>query len=195
MDKILKERLLSLFIELKSYDDIQVNRLDRWRNLEPESAEFLSILIRSKSARDVLEIGTSNGYSTLWIADALESTDGFLISLEVDEKRTLLARHYLKSFNLDSRVGCAIIDAGLFLQDESLQYDLIFLDAERDFYTSYWPAIKRILLKRKGSTLVVDNAISHASEVSDFIQLIDSDVNFIRTILTVGAGLLLVTER
>lgn len=194
MDNLFQEKLLLLYQNLHAFDSQQADRLDRWRNLEPESAEFLSILIRTKQAKNVLEIGTSNGYSTLWIADALEMTDGFLTSLEIDQNRTLLAQQYLQEFKLDHRANLITIDAAVFLENPTTVYDVIFLDAERTYYTSYWPALQKLLLSQAGSILIVDNVISHQEQVEDLISLIESDSNMMKTILPVGAGLLVVTK-
>src|SRR6185295_18411283 len=54
----------------RSHDAEQDDRLARYRNLEPESAELLAVLVRAANPNTVLELGTSNGYSTLWLADA-----------------------------------------------------------------------------------------------------------------------------
>jgi predicted O-methyltransferase YrrM len=63
-----------VFAAGRAYDARQSDRLGRLRNLEPEPAELLSVIVRATRTRRVLEIGTSNGYSTLWLADAVEAT-------------------------------------------------------------------------------------------------------------------------
>jgi predicted O-methyltransferase YrrM len=65
------------------------------------------------------------------------------------------------------------------------------LDAERGSYVSYWNDLKK-LLQSSGSTLIVDNVISHSAEVKDFLELIKADENYMSTILPVGAGLCMV---
>ena len=57
----------------------------QYTNIAPENGQFLSILIRSIKAQHVLEVGTSNGYSTIWIASALKDTGGKLITLEYND--------------------------------------------------------------------------------------------------------------
>src|SRR3954454_18180178 len=66
----------ALYAAGRAHDDAQPAPTARWRNVEPETAELLGVLIRAKRARRVLEIGTSNGYSTIWLADAAEATGG-----------------------------------------------------------------------------------------------------------------------
>src|SRR4051812_50074856 len=60
----------------RAYDEQREDRLQRLRNVEPETAELLGVLVRSMAAQRVLEIGTSNGYSTIWLGDAAEAIGG-----------------------------------------------------------------------------------------------------------------------
>ena len=59
----------------------------QYTNIAPENGQFLSILIRAIQAQNVLEVGTSNGYSAIWLAAALKETGGRLITLEFDPAR------------------------------------------------------------------------------------------------------------
>ena len=80
----MRESVLRILRELheagRRFDAAQPDRLDRLRNLEPESGALLNLLIRALGVRDALEIGTSNGVSTVWLAEALQSTGGRLLS-------------------------------------------------------------------------------------------------------------------
>ena len=84
----------------------------QYTNIAPENGQFLSILIRSIQAQKVLEVGTSNGYSTIWLAAALKETGGRLITLEFDPTRAEEAQTHLQEVGLDSiveiRVGNAL---------------------------------------------------------------------------------------
>lgn len=84
------------------------------------------------------------------------------------------------------------MDALTFLELSRKPYDFILLDAERSEYLKYWHALSN-MLNRKGSVLVVDNVISHAQDVSEFIELIDQDHRFMHQTVALGAGLLFVT--
>ncbi|MDR0228792.1 MAG: class I SAM-dependent methyltransferase [Flavobacteriaceae bacterium] len=193
MKKELKEQILELYQQLKKEDSTKENRLDRWRNLEPESAELIAIIIRSQQSKKVLELGTSNGFSTLWFADALQSIGGQLTTIEIEATRTEKAKQHLKQFNLLAPVELITMDALLYLEQANTEFDLIFLDAERSYYISYWPHLDR-LLQKPGSLLIVDNVISHQEQVKDFIALIRRNPNYTLTIDPIGAGLLMVTK-
>lgn len=194
MEQQIKQEILQLYKQLKEEDNTKDNRLERWRNLEPESAEFISIIIRTQQSKNLLELGTSNGFSTLWFADAMNNSKGKLTSIEIEEHRTELARNYLTNFKLIDNVELITIDAKDFLTKAEPIYDIIFLDAERKHYVEYWTYLKDLLYK-KGSLLIVDNVISHHNDVKAFVTLIENDKDYIISTVNIGAGILLVTKQ
>jgi predicted O-methyltransferase YrrM len=185
--------LEALYAESRAHDERQADRLARFRNVEPPTAELLAVLVRSANARRVLEIGTSNGYSTIWLADAVEATGGELVSLEIDPARTALARENLERAGLASVADLRTQDAGEALRSfADAEWDLIFLDAERPAYVAYWPDLVRVLAS--GGLLVVDNVISHAHELVEFDALVRGDSRFVVAQVPVGAGALLAVK-
>ena len=189
----LKAYLETVYSESRAHDETQTERAACWRNLHPDSAALLAVLVRAKQARKVLEVGTSNGYSTLWLADAVRDTGGSLRTLEIDKARKKAARQNLREAKLEDFVRMEVCDAGEFLRDYPKYYDVVLLDADRSQYTAYWPHLQRILTK-PGSLLVVDNVLSHADEVQAFIALVEADKNFSSMVLDIGAGLLLASS-
>lgn len=183
-----------LYEKFHRHDLKQADRLHRYRNIEPESGRFLSMLIRAQQSKSILEIGTSTGYSTLWLAEAARQTQAMITTLEVDAERVAQAKQYATEIDLADLINFKVIDAQVYLGAEKEIFDFILLDAERDAYVSYWPHLSR-LLKAKGGLLVVDNVISHAAEVEEFIALIQQDPRFIMSIVPIGAGLLMVGFR
>ena len=182
-----------VFAAGRDYDAGQSNRLDRLRNVEPETAELLGVLLRAARARRVLEIGTSNGYSTIWLADAAEAVGGSVLSLEVEPERTALARANLDEAGVGGFVELQTADAGEALASfEDKAWDLVFLDAERPAYVGYWPQLTRIL--RPCGLLVVDNTLSHAGQLVEFSELVYGDPRVTSTLVTVGAGVLLAVK-
>jgi predicted O-methyltransferase YrrM len=174
------------------HDAAQADRLDRYRILEPETAELLAVLVRAANARRVLEIGTSIGYSTIWLADAVEATGGRLLSVEIDAGRSESARSNLGRAGLtaDLRVGDA---AETLSGSEDGSWDLIFLDAERPAYAGYWPDVLRSLAP--GGLVAVDNVISHADQVHELLALMTNETAVTTTQVPVGAGLQLAVKR
>jgi predicted O-methyltransferase YrrM len=189
----LKAYLETVYSESRAHDETQTERAACWRNLHPDSAALIALLVRAKQARKVLEVGTSNGYSTLWLADAVRDTGGSLRTLEIDKARKKAARQNLREAKLEDFVRMEVCDAGEFLRDYPKYFDVVLLDADRSQYTAYWPHLQRILTK-PGSLLVVDNVLSHADEVQAFIALVEADKNFSSMVLDIGAGLLLASS-
>jgi predicted O-methyltransferase YrrM len=174
----------------RAYDARQADRLDRLRNLEPETAELLGVLVRATAARRVLEIGTSSGYSTMWLADAVEATGGRVETLDLDPRRTEQARANLERAGLDSVVELRTAGAAQALTEyPDGSWDLIFLDAERPEYAGFWTNLRRVLAP--GATLAIDNAISHSDELVAFNRLLDADPRLQSALVPIGAGLIL----
>ncbi|WP_336041284.1 O-methyltransferase [Acinetobacter dispersus] len=185
------QRISDLYDEFKQHDARQSDRLRRYRNIEAESAKLLAMLVRTQRSKRILEIGTSTGYSTLWLAEAGKSVGGAVQTLEINAFRSAQAKKYAEEFGLEPFIDFWVGDAADYLAQATEPYDLILLDAERGSYVSYWQDLKR-LLQSSGSTLIVDNVISHAAEVKEFLELIKDDEDYMSTILPIGAGLCMV---
>jgi predicted O-methyltransferase YrrM len=193
MDKALAHLLDDLHRCGREHDAAQTDRVDRWRNLEPDTAQLLALLVRALAPRRVLELGTSNGYSTIWLADAAKSVGATLVSVEVDAARAERARENVRAAGLADAVELKIDDAGAVLRaSEDGEWGFVFLDAERPAYTSYWPDLVRVLPER--GVLAVDNAISHASELTAFRELVARDERVSEALVPTGAGALLIAR-
>ncbi|HEX4563745.1 MAG TPA: class I SAM-dependent methyltransferase, partial [Solirubrobacteraceae bacterium] len=131
MDAKLAELLDDLHRHGREFDAAQADRLERWRNLEPDTARLLALLVRALAPRKALELGTSNGYSTIWLADAVHSVGGELTSVEIDAARAERARENLSAAGLAHAVDVRVEDAGAVLAASADDdWDLVFLDAE-----------------------------------------------------------------
>lgn len=193
MDEGLSRYIANLHERGRLHDAAQPDRLDRLRNVEPDTAQLLALLVRAAGARRLLELGTSNGYSTLWLADAASSIEGHVISVDLDSKRTAQAREHLGEVKLDPFVELRTEDAADTLQGSSdASWDMIFLDAERSAYADYWPDLIRVL--KVGGLLAIDNVLSHADELADLRLLADSEVGVSQALAPTGAGVLLIVK-
>jgi len=183
-----------LYAAGRAHDADEPDRLLRRRNVEPETAELLALLVRAKRARNVLEIGTSNGYSTIWLGDAVEATGGSVVSLEIDAARTAIAAGHLESVGLRTSVDLRTEDAATALAAFAVAvFDLIFLDAERGAYVGYWPDLVRTLAP--AGLLAVDNVISHAHDLVAFRAKVDADDRVVQALVPVGSGVLLAVRQ
>jgi predicted O-methyltransferase YrrM len=177
-----------LYEESHAQDAASADRLERFRNVEPPTAELLGVLIRSVGATRILELGTSNGYSTIWLADAAQATGGRVVSVDVDAARTELARQHLGVAGLSEVVDLRVGDAGdLVGSSGDGEWEFIFLDAERPAYAGYVGDLVRVVAP--GGVLAVDNVLSHEHELVEFTALIEAAEGFTQTVVPVGAGL------
>jgi predicted O-methyltransferase YrrM len=202
MGRIAMDQRLAAFVDELyavgvAHDAAQPDRLLKHRNLEPATAKLLAVIVRIAGARHVVEIGTANGYSTVWLADAVGDTGGHVVSVDTatsDDARTNLARADAVQPGLANRVELRQEDGGAHLArlaDGSV--DLLFLDAERVEYPSWWPHPTRVL--HSGAVLAIDNVLSHADEVAPFLALLAREPSLVRATIPVGKGLHLVWHR
>lgn len=141
----------------------------------------------------MLELGTSNGYSTLWLADAARAVGGSLVSVEIDPERSSQAARNLDRAGLRSVVELRVQDAADALKESpDSEWDMIFLDAERPAYPGYWPDLVRAL--KPSGVLAVDNVLSHADQVADFRALVAADPRVSEALAPTGAGALLIVR-
>ena len=187
MDAVVQRVIDDVVVAAERHDATKENRLDRWRVLEPDAGRFLWFLTQAVGARSIVEIGTSRGVSTLWLADAARSTGGHILSIDLDEAAQQDARRNVIEAGLADHVTFRIEDGGTALADlPDGSVDLLFLDAERTEYPSWWPHPVRVL--RVGGVLVVDNALSHPAEIAPVRDLLERDERLAVTTIAVGKG-------
>jgi predicted O-methyltransferase YrrM len=168
-------------------DKATTERPRRMLNITRDTGGFLAVLVQATAARRVLEIGTSNGYSTLWLANAARATGGAVTTVELSDYKVGLARQNFSRSGLAASITLVQDDAGHVLERTvDASFDLIFLDAERPEYPGWWPHLKRVL--RPGGLLVVDNATSHPEQMAPFVALVKVDTGFTTSLVPVGNG-------
>ena len=154
-------------------------------NITPETGEFLAILVQSANARRVLEIGTSNGYSTLWLAEAVKSTSGCVVTVESSVAKAEMARRNLERSGLSRWVRQEVTDAGKFLGEQlPATVDVLFLDADREQYLAWWAWIQFVLAPR--GLLIVDNAVSHETELQEFMAKVGAAPGWRSVLVPIG---------
>jgi predicted O-methyltransferase YrrM len=191
------DSLQELLLEVEQFglsnDSAITERPRRMLNITRDTGEFLSVLVRAMNARRVLEIGTSNGYSTLWLAQAAKAIDGHVTTVERSDFKLALAAKNFERSGLAPRINQVHGEAGALLEGSGEgSFDLVFLDSERSEYPGWWPKIKRVL--RKGGLLVVDNATSHAAEMAPFVAIVAADPDFTTCTVPVGNGEFMATR-
>jgi predicted O-methyltransferase YrrM len=142
-----------------------------------KDGEFLKLLIKVSRARNVLEVGTSHGYSAIWISLGLEEADGKLTTIEILPERVQLAKHHLKEAGLSQRVTFLEGDAHKVVPALEGPFDFVFLDADKEGQMDYFKKLYPGKLV-PGGLLVVHNAIRAADPMKDFLGMIRQHQDF-----------------
>ncbi|MBQ7764500.1 class I SAM-dependent methyltransferase [bacterium] len=169
--------------------ELEKTQKDFW-NIPRKTAVLINTFIKMMGVKSALEIGTSNGYSGIWIAKALKQTGGKLTTIEFYDKRQSVAIENFKKCGVDDIVrplqgsACDVIES--FSSDE--KFDFVFIDANKREYVKYFELIKPHLTEK--ALIVADNITSHAEKVQTFIDAVDADDEFQYEIVEVPGGIL-----
>lgn len=187
MDQHLKELLRELEEQGQAHDARETDHANKLLNLEPASAQLISILVRASGVTRALEFGTSNGYSTIWLAWSLAPVDGRIVSIERNPHKHELAIENLRRAGFLDRVELRTGEATEIARELAGPFDLLFLDADRRKF----PDMLHALLPRLARKVLViaDNVFSHPEEIVDYLRVITSLPDFQHTTLQVGKGL------
>ncbi len=160
----------------------------------PETTgKFLYDIIIKLGCTTGLELGTSIGYSTLWIMAALSENldDSTLITIEQSVKKYELAQENLKPLFSDSiEFYNKVIKEYLPTLPTDTTFDFIFMDADRGNYFEYWNYIKKFLNKK--SIVIIDNALRVQKSVTDFQDFLKSDPSLSTYLHPLDNGLFIV---
>ena len=183
MDIILDEITNNIMAELEK------TQHDFW-NIARETGVMLNMFIKMMGVKNALEIGTSNGYSGLWLSKALKETGGKLTTIEFYEKRQSIAIENFKTcgvFDIITPIQGSACDIIRGFSDD-IKFDFVFIDASKREYVDYFKLIKPHLTQR--CLITADNITSHAEKVQTFVDAIDADDEFQYEILELPGGLL-----
>jgi predicted O-methyltransferase YrrM len=187
----MRRRNAALLEELEAHGEAHDARTpahnQRMLNITPETGAFLEVLILSSRAQRILEVGTSNGYSTLWLAGAALVTGGRVTTAEHQPAKAELARATFARAEAIAPIDLRVGDAGVLLaRSPAAAWDFIFLDADRTRYQAWWPDLRRTLAP--GGLMVMDNATSHPVEAAPLIAAVEADPDFSSVLVPIGKG-------
>jgi predicted O-methyltransferase YrrM len=162
-------------------------------NLDRDEAVLLDLLLRLSRRTRVLEIGTSNGYSTLWIAAAMRETGGSVVSIDREPAKHERARANLERAGLIDRVTLLAGDATEVVAGLEGPFDTIFFDGDR---TSA-PAQLRLLLPKltDDALILADNVLSHPDEIAEYLAAVAALPAFVAATIPLGKGLQIAFRR
>lgn len=159
-------------------------------NISPKTGKYLFDLVIQHKPTRVLELGTSTGYSTLWLGAAAQSYGGTIDTVDYYDRKIEIAKTYIQKAGLENVVTVHHTRIATFLISvKSEEYSFIFLDADKNNYHNYLPELLRVM--KSGSLFVVDNAINYQDRMLNFLELCE-DNNYLKTeLVDIGTGLLL----
>ena len=184
-------RIRNLLSELErtgaANDAVETDRARKMLNLEPDTAGLLAMLARSSAATRVLEIGTSNGYSTIWLAWSVAPNSGWVTSIERNANKHAMARGNLARAGFLDRVELRLGEATAIAREVSGPFDLVFFDADRISA----PEQLNLLLPKLAPRvlLIADNALSHPLEIANYLNALSELPGFEHVVVPVGKGL------
>jgi predicted O-methyltransferase YrrM len=161
----------------------------------PDTGRLLNILIKAAKARSILELGTSYGYSALWLADAAADTDGQVVSLELADYKAAYAREALGRAHLADRVNILVGSVLDTLPRLEGPFDFVLIDVWKDLYV---PCLDLVYPKlSRGAFVVADNMIypqATQAEVASYRRRV-RELEFDSVLLPVGSGIELSRRR
>ena len=170
--------------------ELEKTQKEFW-NIPRKTAVLINTFIKMMNIKNALEIGTSNGYSGIWIAKALKETSGKLTTIEFYDKRQSVAIENFKKCGVNDIIrplqGSACDILKTFSADE--KFDFVFIDANKREYVKYFELVKPHLTEK--ALIVADNITSHAEKVQTFIDAVDQDNNFQYEIVDLPGGILI----
>ena len=186
-DAEIRAFLTELYKRGQQNDTREQERNKKMLNLEPETAQFLYILISSSHRTRILEIGTSNGYSTIWLAWAASHTQGQVISIDRDADKQAQADANLRRVGLRELVDLKCGDGTEIVAGLPGPFDCVFFDADR--YSA--PTQLTLLMPKLAPDvlLLADNVLSHPTEIAGYLRALGTLPQFERLIVPIGKGL------
>ncbi|MGD0236937.1 MAG: class I SAM-dependent methyltransferase [Syntrophorhabdales bacterium] len=142
-----------------------------------KDGEFLHLMIKATRAKNVLELGTSQGFSTIWMGLALEETGGRLATVEIDTDRHNEAHRNVDRAGLSKRITLIKGDAHGEITKLEGPFDFVFMDADKEGQVDYF---KKLYPKKlpPGGMIAVHNAIRQAHAMNDYLGMIRKHPDF-----------------
>ena len=192
---MLDERVLAVMRRLEDEDRLEREQglpsAVRARAIQPTTGRFLFALVAPHPGCEVLEIGGSRGYSTLWLAAAARYLGGRVVSLENDPAKCEARRKNVADAGLEEWIELVDGDAFAIVPDLAESFDLVFIDAEKDDYEPLFQLAREKV--EPGAVLVADNVLSHEEWLGAYSQARQADPTLVSVTVQLDRGLELTT--
>lgn len=157
-------------------------RRGTWRDLNVPyiDGKVLFDMLVERGAKSVLEIGTSTGHSTIWLAWAVSKTGGKVITIEIDEDRYRTALENFEEAGVSDYIEAHLADAHKLVKELQGPFDFVFSDADKDWYTQYFKDVSPKL--SEGGCVAAHNALNGFAGVDAFLDYVKKQPDFVTTI-------------
>jgi predicted O-methyltransferase YrrM len=186
------ERMHELEVRDEKDRDDGTPHLERLRQITPDTGRFIALWAASAPAGAMIEVGTSAGYSALWLAQACRLTGRTLTTFEILPEKARLAR---ETFARTGVTDVVHLVEGNFLDHAEEYHDVgfCFLDAEKDVYEACYEVLVPNMVP--GAILVADNFTSHRDDLQSMLERVLADDRVDAMVATVGKGELICRRR
>jgi caffeoyl-CoA O-methyltransferase len=166
----------------KKVTDFLNEQKDDWRNwnVPYQDGKVLYDIIVKNKYKSAMEIGTSTGHSTIWLAWAMSKTGGKVITIEIDEGRHKTAKENIKKAGLSEYVDARLADAHQLVKDIEGQFDFVFSDADKGWYTQYFKDTDPKL--KVGGCFTAHNVSNTYGGAGEFVKYVQKLPNYKTTI-------------
>ena len=192
---MLDERVLEVLARLEREDAEERERglppMERSRAVAPTTGRFLFSLVAPQTACEVLEIGGSRGYSTIWFGAGVRYLGGRVVSLESDERKFDARRRSVTDAGLDEWVELVDGDAFNLLPRVEEAFDVVFIDAEKEDYERLFTLVREKL--EPGALVVADNVLSHVETLGAYSAARQADPTLSSATVPLDRGLEITT--
>jgi predicted O-methyltransferase YrrM len=191
LDERVRATLARLEDEDRAEREAGVAAASRSRQVAPSTGRFLFALASAQAGVEVLEIGGSRGYSTIWLAAGARLLGGHVVSLEHDPEKSAAWRANIADASLEEWAELVEGDAFATLRTTENVFDLVFLDAEKEDYEGLFALVRRLC--EPGTLVVADNVVSHAEPLAAYSAARQSDPTLLSVTVPLDRGLELTT--
>jgi predicted O-methyltransferase YrrM len=192
---VLDEQVRAVLERIRSADAAEREQglpsAERMRAVAPTTGQFLFSLVAPQTACEVLEIGASHGYSSIWLGAGVRYLGGRVVSIEHDPERAARWRENVRDAGLEEWMELLEGDAFELLRAIEDFFDVIFLDSEHADYEALFGLARPKL--EAGGLLVADNVLSHKEELEGYVRARQSDPELVSTTVPLDRGLELTT--
>ena len=185
----MKQELLNLLKDINSYAE---QNHDKCWCVPWDEAQFLHLLITATKPKFILEIGTSIGFSTIWLASAAIEYGGTVKTIEMNQDRVEEAEKNFKKANIKN-ITLLKGDANTILKDIKASFDFIFLDAGKEHYLEQLQMLEKNGCVKKGTIVCADNAAllpkKKHEKLQQYLEYIRNPKNYISSYVPYENGL------